>query len=244
MTYARHMQLATIDFLIGNTDPLPKETALMCMVAAMTADGHVAETANLLRYVLQEHSNLEEVREMIIQTHLFCGYPKALNALNALRQAAEKEGVDLSSLRSEPSEEGADEKMLVERGAKLWGQVYGDNASKVTARAKELSPDLEYWSRLEGYGRVLSREGSEPLTRQFAIVAALMLLDVHPQLKGHIQGALNMGATKDQLWALLTTVRKLFEANKLFDAVQKVFESVLGKKQSDLSLEEERKYQW
>ncbi|MCK6440174.1 MAG: carboxymuconolactone decarboxylase family protein [Planctomycetes bacterium] len=244
MAYARHLQLATIDFLIGDTAPLPKEAANLCMVAAMTADGHHAETMNLLRYVLKEHKDTEQIREIIIQTHLFAGYPRALNALDALRQAAEKDEIKLDALRPAAIEKGMAEADLLKRGKELWDGIYKDNAKRVADNGERLSPDLAYWSQLEGYGRVLSRPGVDALTRELCVVSALMLLDVHPQLKGHIQGAINLGATKEQLWTLLTVVRKLFEANKLFDGVQRVFESVLGKKASDISFEDEQKYRW
>jgi 4-carboxymuconolactone decarboxylase len=244
MPYARHLQLATIDFMIGNVDPLPRETVLLALAAAMTADGHGTETANVLTYVLKEYPRPEEVREIIIQTHLFAGYPRALNALESFRQAAEKAGVDISKLRTEPSEAGMKPAELLDRGKTLWEAVYGANAARVAGNAKNASPDLAHWSLLHGYGSVLSRFAPDGLTREFCVVAALVPLDVQPQLKGHVQGVLNLGGTPDQLWKLLGAIRNLFDAPKLFDAATRTFESVLGKKASDLSFEDEQKLRW
>jgi alkylhydroperoxidase/carboxymuconolactone decarboxylase family protein YurZ len=244
MPFARHLQLATIDFMIGNPDPLPRDVALLALAAAMTADGHAAETANVLTYVLQQHPNPEHVREIIIQTHLFCGYPRTLNALDSFKQAAEKAKVDLSKLRKDPLEAALDNPALKKRGEALWARVYGANAGRVAGNAQSASPDLAHWSILHGYGSVLSRAEPDALTREFCVVAALVPLDVAPQLKGHVQGVLNLGGTPEQLWKLLGTIRNLFEAPKMFDAAQRVFESVLGKKASDLSFEDEQKLRW
>ncbi|MCA8940128.1 MAG: hypothetical protein KDB07_09975 [Planctomycetes bacterium] len=73
MPYARHMQAATLDFVIGDTDPLPKKAALLACAAAMVADGHLDETTNVLTWVLGEIDDPEALREIIVQTHLFAG---------------------------------------------------------------------------------------------------------------------------------------------------------------------------
>lgn len=244
MPFARHLQVATMDFIIGDTGPLPREAALLAIAAAMTADGHHDETANALSWVLREHPDAEQVREAIVQTHLFCGWPRTLNALDAMRKGAEKAGVDISKLRTAPLEHELDRETALKRGDALWQNIYGANAARVADNAHALSPDLALWSRQHGYGAVMARPGLDALTREFCTVAALIIMDVPPQLKGHVQGALNLGATKEQMWELLAVVRKLFEADRLLNAALKTFESVLGKKASDLSLEEERRYQW
>jgi len=230
--------------MIGDTAPLERETALLAIASTMTADGHFTETVNVLSWVVREHPKPEMVREVIVQTHLFAGYPRTLNALEALRQGAEKAGVDISGLRAEPSEPAITNEQVIERANNLWGRVYGDNAAKVAANAKKLSPDLALWSQIVGYGRVLSRPEPDALTREFCVVAALIPMDVQPQLKGHVAGVLNLGGTADQLWQLLSIVKKLLDAPKVLDAAQRTFEAVLGKKASDLSLEDEQKYKW
>jgi 4-carboxymuconolactone decarboxylase len=244
MPYARHLQVATLDFMIGNPDPLPRPDALLAMAAAMTADGHVAETANVLSYVLREYPDPEHVREVIIQTHLFAGYPRALNGLEALDQAADKIGFDRTKFRNQPLEPSTPTPDLISRGQKLWDMIYAANAAKVARRAASLSPDLGHWSILHGYGTVLTRPGPTALQREFCVVAALIPMDAQPQLKGHVQGCLNLGANGDQMWKLLGVVKTLFEAPKLVDAASRTFEAVLGKKASDLSFEEEHRLRW
>ncbi len=242
MAYARSIRPETLDFMMTNIEPLSQERALLAMSAAMTADGHFEETQNFLSYVLQVHKDPEAVREIILQTHLFCGYPRALNALEALKRAMEKQGLD--GLRQEISEKEQVEAYFLERGEELWQKVYGKNADRVASNAQNLSPDLAYWSKLEGYGRVLSRPGPDALTREFCVVSALVLMETPLQLKGHVQGVVNLGGQKEELWQLLSLLRKFFETDRLFDQAQKTFEAVIGKKPHDVSFEEEQAYRW
>src|SRR5690606_240170 len=98
--------------------------------------------------VLREYPDPEHVREVIIQTHLFAGYPRALNGLDAYDQACEKIGLDRKRLRAEPLEPIIDQAAIIKRGQALWASVYGSNADRIANKAKALSPDLAHWSML------------------------------------------------------------------------------------------------
>jgi alkylhydroperoxidase/carboxymuconolactone decarboxylase family protein YurZ len=74
-------------------------------------------------------------------------------------------------------------------------------------------------------------------------VAALIPLDVAPQLKGHVQGALNVGNTDDQLWKLYDVIARLFNEGHETRVAKRVFEDVLGKKLvSEEELREDREW--
>ena len=51
------------------------------------------------------------------------------------------------------------------------------------------------------------------LTRTAVVLACLIPQDVNPQLKGHLVGALNNGATEDQLRAIREVIIKVCEAS-------------------------------
>lgn len=244
MAFARHLQLATLDFLLGDTAPLAREDALLCMASAMCADGHRGESANVLTYIVGQVDDPEKVREAILQNLLFCGYPRALNGLEALESAMEKAGIPSDRLRKECSPDSRDNAELTRDGEQRFDAVYAANAQRVKDKMARLSPEIAAWSLQEAYGRILTRPLLSSLQREYCTVAALMMMDVAPQLKAHVQGSLNLGGTKEALWALYDTVKKLFEAPRLFDQVREVFESVLGKKPSGMSFEEEQQYRW
>ncbi|MCL4732075.1 MAG: hypothetical protein KJ044_16780, partial [Planctomycetes bacterium] len=94
---------------------------------------------------------------------------------------------------------------------------------------------------VEGYGRVLSRPVLEFRQRSVCIVAALMPLDVAPQLKGHIQGARNTGTSDKALWSLYELVSRLFKEGPEMTAAKNTFTEVLGKSQIDIAKFEEEK---
>jgi len=245
MTLAKRLEAATFSFLLTGIDPLPREDAILAIFAALTADGHGEHCRRAFEFLLKEpgRPDPEKLREAIVQTHLFAGYPRALNALAAFKDACKKVSNPLSGeirLRDEPLE-GDDMAMFRQRGQKLFNLIYGENAPKIDRFARSNSPDLGDWALVEGYGRVLSRPVLDFRQRSLCIVAALMPMDVTPQLKGHIQGARNTGTNDKALWALCEIISRLFNDGREMTAAKATFTEVLGKSQIQMDKYEEEK---
>lgn len=245
MPLAKRLEAATFSFLLTGIEPLPREDAFLAIFAAMTADGHGEHCRRAFEFLLKEQDrpDPEKLREAILQTHLFAGYPRTLNALAAFKDACKKVSNPLSGeikLRDEPLE-GDDIAAFRQRGQKLFNLIYAENSPRIDRFARSNSPDLGEWAVVEGYGRVLSRPGLEYRQRSVCIVAALMPMDVTPQLKGHIQGALNTGTSNKALWALYELVSRLFRDGSEMNAAKATFTEVLGQSQISLDKFEEEK---
>ena len=247
MPSAKRIEQATLSFLLTGIAPLEKEDAMLAMCAALTADGHVDHTRRVFEFFLKDsdHPDPEHMREAILQTHLFAGYPRTLNALAAFKDACKAISNPLSGeikLRNTPLE-AEDMAVFRQRGGKLFAMLYGNIAPKIDQIARDASPDIGEWALVEGYGRVLARDVLKPQQRSLCIVAALMPLDVLPQLKGHVQGAVNLGNKPETLWKLYEVIPKLFD--HMPKSAKTAFEAVLGKQQiSDDQFEQEQKYKW
>ena len=146
-----------------------------------------------LRSALREAvdgADAEQVEEVLLQAYLFAGYPAALNAFRIWRE---------TSGRPAPPPVADDAAMWAERGLEVFGRVYGDQAERLRRNVSGLHPDLERWALNEGYGKVLGRAGLDLATRELCIAALLASLDAEPQLYAHLRGALNAGATEDEV---------------------------------------------
>ena len=90
-------------------------------------------------------------------------------------------------------------------GLSLIEQVNQAGYERSRDSLRDISPDLMRFAIEFGYGDVLSRPGLDIKLRQIATVAALTVLgDAQPQLKFHIQGALNVGCTRQEIIELIT----------------------------------------
>ncbi|MCF6227858.1 MAG: hypothetical protein L3J82_04205 [Planctomycetes bacterium] len=248
MPIAKRLEAATVSFLLTGLDSLAKHDAMLAICSALTADGHSEHCKRAFIALLKEEDapDPEHLREAILQTHLFAGYPRALNSLAAFKAACQKASNPLTgeiSLRSEPLEPDNLEEFR-KRGRELFDAVYKESAAKVDSFANGVSPDLADWAIAVGYGRVLSRPVLTRQQRSLCIVASLIPLDVSPQLKGHIKGALNLGRDANQLWKLFDLIVKLFKEGAEIRSAKGAFEEILGKRKLDIDFDEEQEYRW
>ncbi|MFL5382444.1 MAG: carboxymuconolactone decarboxylase family protein [Longimicrobiaceae bacterium] len=126
------------------------------------------------------------VEEVILQSHLFVGFPDALNALGMWRE--------VSGLPAPPAS-GEDPAGWEARGERVCEAVYGANYRKLRENVRALHPDFEGWMVAGGYGRVIGRPGLELAARELCIAALLAVWNVPRQLHSHLRGALNAGAS-------------------------------------------------
>lgn len=133
-----------------------------------------------------------EVEEVLLQAHLFVGYPIALEALTRWREVCG---------RPAPRATEDDPRIWAARGPAVCQAVYGRNYAKLRANVTAIHPDVDRWMVEDGYGRVIGRPGLDLVTRELCIAALLVVWDAPRQLHSHMRGALNAGASADQLTA-------------------------------------------
>jgi alkylhydroperoxidase/carboxymuconolactone decarboxylase family protein YurZ len=183
----------------GRLDP---ETRGLALAAAAAAAGRRDTTRAVLRLLIQRGQAPDRLRAALLQTYLFAGYPRAINAL-----------AELAALLPEPAvppmvdlggEIGQDREWLA-RGQTLCRRVYGGAYDKLLMALARISPDLGRWMVVEGYGKVLSRSPLGPRTVELTALGALLVLDVPDQLRAHVRGAFHCGATREEIGEVLKT---------------------------------------
>jgi len=92
-------------------------------------------------------------------------------------------------------------KEVYERGLTLLKKVHGGHAGEAIIEGlKDICPDLATMTIEWGFGTVFSREGLDIKTRELAIIASCVTLgNAIPQLLAHIEAALNVGASKEEV---------------------------------------------
>ena len=87
-----------------------------------------------------------------------------------------------------------------EKGLKTLKKITGAPGSAVVDGLTKIAPELSDWIVAFSYGDVLSRTTLDLRTRQLATISALTAMGTaEPQLKVHINGALNVGCEKEEI---------------------------------------------
>lgn len=144
-----------------------------------------------------------KMREALLKASVLAGLPKTINSLTALRS------VTPSDCLPSPQRTAVD---YEERGRAYFDRVYGKICGRVAQQLEHASPDLYSLTMHAIYGQVLSYSDIlSPRETSFVVLAALIPQDVNPQLKGHLQGALNNGATVDEVNAVRQITLRIVE---------------------------------
>ncbi|MBA4390482.1 MAG: 4-carboxymuconolactone decarboxylase [Syntrophus sp. (in: bacteria)] len=87
-----------------------------------------------------------------------------------------------------------------QRGWEKLKEVDGEAGERVIDSLKDIAPDFARLLIEFPFGDIYSRPGLDLKSREIAVVAALTALgNATPQLKVHINGALNVGCTKQEV---------------------------------------------
>jgi len=156
------------------------------------------------------------VEELILQSYLFAGFPRALNAAREWRRFTGEEGArrvrsDLAKGEVRGSGGHGEENFSAVydwrvRGEETCATVYGAMYEKLRGNIRRLHPLLDEWMIVEGYGKVLSREGLDLPRRELCVVAACVAAQQDRQLHSHLHGALNAGASPAAVAATLAAL--------------------------------------
>ena len=151
------------------------------------------------------------VEELILQSYLFAGFPRALNAMREWRR--------VSGRTAPAGDPGTDaEQRAAEwrrEGERTCATVYDGMYEQLRVNIAALHPALDSWMVVEGYGKILSRPGLDLVRRELCIVAACAAAKQDRQLQSHLHGALNVGATAEQVAGALAALAGQLSAAEL-----------------------------
>jgi 4-carboxymuconolactone decarboxylase len=150
------------------------------------------------------------VEEVILQSYLFAGFPRALNAAREWRRVVGQVEGWAAPGQGQGGVQGRESRDFRVVGEATCALVYGRFYEKLRHNITALHPELDAWMIEEGYGKVLSRPGLDLGRRELCVVAACVAAGQDRQLHSHLHGARNVGtpesAISDTLDALAGVV--------------------------------------
>jgi 4-carboxymuconolactone decarboxylase len=190
---------------------LGADVAALVALSAAVAVGEAAAAGDAARRAVEAGATPAAVYETILQSYLFVGFPRAIEAFFAARPVLAGAGA--------VSDSGPDDLARWRRdGEALCRRIYGDHYPRLIETMRDLSPDLARSMILEGYGKTLSRPGLDPATREYAVVGILTVTRMWRQLRSHALGALHVGGTRAGVAAAIDCCAPFADASTLEEA--------------------------
>ncbi|HEX7023738.1 MAG TPA: carboxymuconolactone decarboxylase family protein [Gemmatimonadales bacterium] len=182
-------------------DALDERTRALVALAAAIAVGDEADLAAQCDACLAAAVPLVWVDELLLQSTLMVGWPRALMGAAAWRTAGA--AIAFPAEGGDADAPGSWRK----RGEDVCRVIYGRNYDRLRSNVRNLHPALDEWMVTEGYGRTLGRPGLDLARRELCIVVQVALQGAERQLHSHLRGALHAGATRAAVEQALNLVR-------------------------------------
>lgn len=180
---------------------LDEPTALLVRFSGAIAGGSEADMRTAAAACIRTVDPVW-VEEAILQSYLFAGLPRTLNAMREWRK--------VTGRHAPAYDEGTDTEAKAaawrDRGERTCAAVYADMYERLRVNIAALHPALDTWMVVEGYGKVLGRPELDLMRRELCIVAVCAVVKQDRQLQSHLHGALNVGATPEQVAGALAAV--------------------------------------
>ena len=147
------------------------------------------------------------MREALTKSTAIVGLPRTINSLLALHRNTPSPLLD-PPMQPSPTSRAIElntspPSTILHRGSQFFANTYGKVAARVMGQMDRCgTEDLGLTARMM-YGYLLSNESVlAKKETSFCLIAGLVPQDVNPQLKGHLKGALNNGASIDEVRAV------------------------------------------
>ena len=172
-------------------DPPTRQAAI---IAALTAMGNAV---NQLSFHIGGGLNVglspREIVEVMLLTTIWSGFPRCLNGLFAAQEVFSALGVQVA-----PASPGAGSRR--ERGLRALSAISGQSGQAVLEHLEGISPEMGEFILDYSYGDILSRPVLSDKVKEIASLAAMSALgNMQPQLTVHINAALNVGCSREEI---------------------------------------------
>ncbi len=155
------------------------------------------------------------VSEIILQSHLFLGYPAMIEGMRLFTESA---GLRSGSDGLPCAYDAEQCRRWHAEGMKKIRKLYGGQFTRLVEHINAFSPQVLTWMINDGYGRVLSRPGASFQLRELATVATLTVTGYTNQLGAHVRGTLNLGLAPSLVVDTISNCRRFCSVKEITHA--------------------------
>jgi 4-carboxymuconolactone decarboxylase len=184
----------------GNLDT---RTRLIMILGSMIACQALGEYKVMLGGALNMGVTPVEVKEIVYQSVPYVGMAKVFDFIHATNEILEKRGIKLPL----EGQSTTSPETRFEKGLKIQKLIFGEMIDKMHKESPANQVHIQKYLSSNCFGDYYTRKGLDIKTRELLTFSMILSLGgCEPQLKGHVQGNLNVGNDKG---VLLSTVTQL-----------------------------------
>jgi 4-carboxymuconolactone decarboxylase len=184
----------------GNLDA---RTRSMMILASTIASQSLSEYKMMTTAALNVGVTPVEIKEILYHAVPYVGIAKVLDFIHATNDIMVNRGIKLPL----EGQSTTTPETRYEKGLEVQKSIFGETIDKMYEKSPKNQLHIQKYLSANCFGDYYTRKGLDIKTRELLTFSMLLSLGgCEPQLKGHIQGNLNVGNDKE---TLLSTVTQL-----------------------------------
>jgi 4-carboxymuconolactone decarboxylase len=158
----------------------PKQQGIVT-VAAFTANGDMQKLKTALNEGLDAGLTVNEIKEVLVQMHAYCGFPRSLNGISTFMSVTEER--EKKGVKDEIGKEASPlptNKSRIELGTEIQTRLVG---RPVTGAIYIFAPAIDQFLKGHLFGDIFGRDNLDFQSREIATISALASMEgVNSQL--------------------------------------------------------------
>lgn len=180
---------------------LDTRTRLMTILASLIASQALGEYKVMLGGALNVGVTPVEVKEIVYQAVAYVGMAKVFDFIHATNEILESRGIKLPL----EGQSTTSPETRFEKGLSLQKSIFGEMIDKMYGESPANQIHIQKYLSANCFGDYYTRNGMDIKMRELLTFSMILSLGgCEPQLKGHVQGNLNVGNDKVTLLSVVT----------------------------------------
>ena len=194
-------------------------------ISAFTASGDLENLKISLNDGLDAGLTVNEIKEILVHTYAYCGFPRSLNGLGVFMNVlSEREAKGIKDEVGRDITPIPRDRNSIEFGTEVQTKLAG---SPVQGGMYDFAPAVDDFLKGHLFGDLFGRDILDFQTREIVTIAVLgNMSGVNPQLAAHFNLGMNAGLTKEQIEGIIDVLDKKAEKEQGKNA-RKIFEEVI-----------------
>lgn len=195
-------------------------------IGAFTAVGDLENLKNSLNEGLDKKLTINEIKEILVQSYAYAGFPRSLNGINTFIGVLNER--EKNNIKDEMGKEASPIENNINRneyGEKVRTSLTGSRSTPAYAK---FAPVIDDFLKEHLFADIFMRDNLDYMSRELTTISILAGLgNVNPQLASHMNICLNLGMTENQLMEFANVLKE--KVNKeIGDNAEKVAKQVIA----------------
>lgn len=211
----------------------PKQQNLIT-ISAQTAKGDLDGLKEHLNAGLDAGLTINEIKEAILHTYAYCGFPRSIRGLQTFMTVVEeRKAKGINDVMGAEASAITDEGNKFDRGKAILEKLTGVKESGPKKGYAAFAPTMEVFLKEHLFADIFERDVLTFKDRELVTISVISSIgDAEPMLRSHLTICMNVGLTPKQLEQFVGVMKPIIGKKKA-QAAQKVLDEVLADKKSD-----------